>query len=128
MPRDRYDEEDDDDGPTASQGNGMAMASLVLGILSICFGPITGIIGGILGVMGMGKPSGKGMAVTGMILSGLFSLVWIGVAVWGFTEGRKQLQGAAAKKVGTDNLRELGIASHSYHDAQGQLPSAFVRK
>jgi hypothetical protein len=154
MPRDRYDDEDEDDdrprrrrrdddddeddrprrsrGRSAPQGNGMAVASLVLGILSICFGPITGVIGGILGVLGMNKPTGKGMAITGMGLSGLFSVVWIVLGVWAFTEGRKQVQTAvdraANKKAGSDNFKAMGIASHSYHDVHNKMPAAFVRK
>src|SRR4051794_8290815 len=86
--RRRDDDEDDDrprrsrreyedDRPAATRGNGMAVAALVLGILSICFGPITGVIGGILGLLALRKPTGKGMAVTGLILSGLFSVLSI---------------------------------------------------
>ena len=127
-PRRRSRRRRDEDAPAASQGNGLAVASLVLGILSIIFGPLTGIIGGILGLMGLSKTTGKGMAVTGMILSGLFSLTCIGGCVWAFMEGRKQLQGAAAKKVGTDNLKEIGIAAHNYHDVHAKLPAPFVRK
>jgi hypothetical protein len=102
----------------------MAVASLVLGILSICFGPITGIIGGILGILGMSKPSGKGMAMAGMGTSALFSVAWIVLAVWGFlwakdSQGRYQ---------DSRSLMQLGLAAHNYHDVTNELPPPFVRR
>ena len=55
-------------------GKGLAIASLVLGILSLCAsaawwcgGPIS-IVGLVLGALGL-KTSGKGMAIAGMVLS-----------------------------------------------------------
>lgn len=59
---------------------GLSVASLVLGIVSIFFGftfvvPLTGLILGLVGVKR--EPAGRGMAVTGIILSGLMLLGWI---------------------------------------------------
>jgi len=77
------------------QSNGMAVASLVLGILSILFVwiPFIGLvswilapIGLVLGLVAMSKPFGKGMAIAGSICSGIGLLgciawvVLIGVA------------------------------------------------
>ena len=71
------------------QGNGLAVASLVLGILSILFAwiPIIGMIawilapiGLVLGLVGLSKPSGRGMAIAGSICSGiglLICLLWV---------------------------------------------------
>jgi len=59
---------------TTGGGKGLAIASLVLGILSLCAsvawwcgGPIS-IVGLVLGALGL-KTSGKGMAIAGMVLS-----------------------------------------------------------
>lgn len=61
-------------------GNGLATASLVLGILSIVtvWVPILGMIawilaplGLILGLVALGKPTGRGMAIAGAVCSGL---------------------------------------------------------
>jgi hypothetical protein len=114
----------DDDRPAPTQGNGMAVASLVLGLVTICIGPLAGIIGGVLGVMGLRKPSGKGMAITGIILSVAFSLVWIGGLVFLYMKG-KELGGRSAS---ANNLKAIGIASHNFHDVHGELPPPYVRR
>ena len=113
----------DDDPPATPKGNGMATASLVLGILSVCFGPVTGVVGGILGLIGLGKPSGKGMAVAGLVLSAFFSLAWIGLAAWGIMT----IPQTANKKQAENQGKILGIAAHAYHDAHAQFP-AYVRR
>ncbi len=70
-----------------SQGNGLAVASLVLGILSILFvwipfiglvAWILALIGLVLGLVGMSRPTGRGMALAGSICSGIGLLGCIG--------------------------------------------------
>lgn len=72
------------------QSNGMAVASLVLGILSILFVwiPFVGLvswilapIGLVLGLVALGKPVGRGMAIAGSICSGIGLLGCIGWVV-----------------------------------------------
>jgi hypothetical protein len=98
MPRDRYDDDDDDreydrprsrrrddddeyDEPRYSrrrqqEGTGMAVASLVLGILSILLflvwflGPPMGILAIIFGSINKSK-QGKGMALAGLIMGAI---------------------------------------------------------
>jgi len=137
-PRRRRDEDDEDDDrprrsrrrdydderPAAVKGNGMAMASLVLGLLSILFGPCTGVIGGILGMIGLGRPSGKGMAVTGLILSGLFSITHTAGGIWGFFQMRE----SAGKYQVSLNMKQIGLAGHSHNDANGYLPMPYVKR
>lgn len=67
-----------------AQNNGMATASLILGIIAnVCCGFPVGIVALILGIIGLSKSktmcgNGKGMAIAGIIL-GAVSVVW-GVA------------------------------------------------
>jgi hypothetical protein len=69
--------------PTApSGGKGLAIASLVLGIINLCSwiiplcgGPLS-IIGIVLGVLGL-KSAGRNMAIAGLVLSGLALLLVI---------------------------------------------------
>ena len=62
--------------PAPVSGKGLAIASLILGILSLCAsvgwfcgGPLS-IVGLILGFLGR-KPASKGLATAGIILSGV---------------------------------------------------------
>jgi hypothetical protein len=76
--------------PAAQPTNGMAVASLVLGVLSILFVwiPFVGLIswvlapiGLVLGLVALGKPSGRGLAIAGAICSGIGLLGCIGWVV-----------------------------------------------
>lgn len=69
------------------QGNGLATASLVLGILGLIFSfiPFIGLIawilaplGLVLGLVALSKPTGRGMAIAGAVCSGIALLVCFG--------------------------------------------------
>ena len=62
--------------PVADPGKGMAIAAMVLGIISFfCFPAITGALGIIFGCVAKGKGSRSGMAIAGIICGA------IGIAV-----------------------------------------------
>ncbi|WP_085528541.1 DUF4190 domain-containing protein [Kocuria massiliensis] len=63
-----------------AEPKGMSVASMVIGLVNIFMGwtVILPIIGLILGLVGLRKePAGRGMAITGVILSGLIVLGWV---------------------------------------------------
>lgn len=78
--------------PAAEPTNGMAVASLVLGIIAIFFfwipflGWIPVITGLVLGIVALQRPQGRGMAIAGVVCSGiaLAIKVWFWIAVLGF--------------------------------------------
>ena len=70
--------------------NDMAIASMVVGIVSLIFcwaaffGLVAGVTALVLGILGLKKPIGKGMAITGIVTGGLsiliniiFVIIWI---------------------------------------------------
>ena len=71
-------------GPTLAGGrrtSGLAIATLVLGIIAPCTAGLAGLIGAILGILALRKISrsqgqlkGRGLAITGLLLSCLFLL------------------------------------------------------
>lgn len=76
--------------PLQTQSNGLAVASLVLGILSILFVwiPLIGLVswvlapvGLVLGLVALKQPFGRGMAIAGSICSGIGLLGCIGWVV-----------------------------------------------
>jgi hypothetical protein len=82
--------------PGQSKSNGMAITSLIFGILG-CIPWITGLIAVITGVLGIRKASrepqagGKGMAITGLVLGLLSIVLWsvFGGAALAFFSGTK---------------------------------------
>ena len=77
--------------PATPQGNGLAVAGLVLGILGLvfCFVPFFGwvlaILGIIFGAVGISKANkvgrGKGMAIAGLVCGALGLLAGIGIFI-----------------------------------------------
>lgn len=75
----------------APAGNGLAIASLVVGIIALLMSWILGlnwftsfpaaIVALILGIVAIRRPTGKGMAIGGIITSALTLLVVIGETV-----------------------------------------------
>ncbi len=83
-----------------SQGNGMAVAGLVLGILGLVFlwipflGWILALLGIIFGAVGNGKANkiggkGKGMAVAGLVMGVLGLIGGIAFFLWALNEAKK---------------------------------------
>lgn len=141
-PDDEYeedDEEDDDDRPrrrrpAATGSNGLAVASLVLGILSLFCSLLTGIPAVVCGFLGLSKANrvgaGKGMAIAGMVL-GVVGTVVSGVGIYfavrGVKTGVAKVQGAASNNVSTNNMKQIGLALHNSLDVNNQFPGPFVR-
>ena len=62
--------------PQPQQSNGLGIASLILGVLSITiFGILTGIPAIITGAMGIKNPASKSMSIAG-IITGAISIVF----------------------------------------------------
>ncbi|GAA3468171.1 DUF4190 domain-containing protein [Nonomuraea roseola] len=81
-------------GPPPSKTNGMAIATLICGLVGLITCGLASIVGAILGHISLGQikrtgEEGKGMALAGLILSYvglagwvLFLILWIGLFGW----------------------------------------------
>lgn len=78
--------------PQPQQTNGLAIASLVLGIVSIMFvwipvigllGTLLAIVGLVLGVLALRQPTGRGLAIGGLVCAGVSMLI-TGIYIFGF--------------------------------------------
>src|ERR1043166_1277388 len=123
--RDRDDYDDDyDDRPRrrrrrreSTGSNGLAVAGLVLGILSLFGGlALTGVPAIILSVMAMQKPAGKGMAVVGLITGTLGTLATI-AAVALLLPAVQKIRDAAGRAKDMNNLKGIGLAAQRHADA-----------
>ena len=95
-----------------AQGNGMATASLVLGIIALVMVwiPLIGMIAWILaplglifGLISLGKPTGRGLGIAGTICSAIALLACIG---WLLLFGAAAAVGAAAEEGETETVIE----------------------
>lgn len=69
---------------------GLSITSMVLGLVSIVAGftflvPVVGLVLGIIGLRR--EPAGRGMAITGLVLNGLFVVGWALLIVFVFVLG-----------------------------------------
>jgi hypothetical protein len=110
--------------------SGLAIASLVLGILGMC--GITALVGLILGIVSLvkinksgGRLSGQGLAIAGICVSGfmlLFSIPFMaGMTLPALARAKQQAQTINCM----NNMKQLGLAVKTYAvDHNGQLPPA----
>ena len=112
--------------PTGTSGK--AMAAMILGISSLLL-LVTAIPGAILGILALrdigkseGELGGRGMAITGLILSLLSFLMLLPVAL--LVPAVYKVRSAAARMQDSNNLKQLAIAMHNHHDVNNAFPQA----
>jgi hypothetical protein len=108
--------------------NGLATASLVLGLLSFpcsfgLFTSIPAIITGILALRkvsrGQGQVGGKGSAIAGLVL-GCLGLLVIPTMFLAISRVRQ----ASTRVQDQNNLKQMALAMHNHHDTYGTFPAA----
>lgn len=118
----------------ASKTSGMAITSLVLGILGLFTCGLTSLFGLILGIIAMvkvknsgGRLSGNGLALAGVIVSGIFLVM---IPVFGLLGGMLLPALVAAKQKAqaincVNNEKQLGLAIRIYSgDNTNHFPAA----
>lgn len=121
--------------PATPKTSGMAISSLVLGILGVFTCGITALIGLILGIIAMvkvknsgGKLGGGGVALAGTIVSGIFLVMFL-VMIPIYAAMMLPALAAAKQKAQAiscvNNLKQLAIGVRMYSaDNKDQLPPA----
>jgi hypothetical protein len=125
--------------PTGPIKNRLALASVILGSLSLCLGIFTGIPAIICGSMGLSRISrqpqlyaGKGIAVVGIILGCVGILIWaVAVAAYPSLIKFNQKIATAKQNAEMDNcaakLNNLGLAARIYAvDHAKQFPQSYL--
>src|SRR5262245_28519056 len=107
-----------------------AVFSLIFGVLAFCLSVLTGLPAVILGIAGLrdigrsaGAVGGKGLAIGGLIAGVVGSLLSCVVYIYlGLTMGINSAKQAFGRVEATNNLRQIGIALHTYHDRMDAFP------
>jgi hypothetical protein len=117
--------------PHSQRTSGLAIASLVAGILGLVIPLVPALIAIVTGALGLRQArdpavSGKGMAVAGLVLGNLgivMSVCMISVMVPGVTRAREAGRRIACQS----NLRQVGVAVSAYGaDHRGWLPPSLA--
>ena len=115
--------------PTPAASTGLATASLICGIGSIFLGPLGGIPAVITGHLALGKIKksggtlqGRGLAITGLILGYVLSVLSVIVLMLAFTGIKTALNRAhivSTRKA----ITEIEYFFQNFYDEFGQLPN-----
>jgi len=106
-----------------TETSGLAIASIVLGVLGFCSSGLTGIVGLILGIIALvnigesrGRLGGRGLALAGIIISPISIVVGIASVFLIVIPVLESGYGAAKSTIVTSNLRQIRLAAAMYEN------------
>lgn len=111
---------------TSAKTSGLAVASLIFGLLSFILSCLTGVIGLVLGIIALvqigksqGIQTGKGLAIGGIVTS-LIGMMLMPLLLLPAVQATRE---AARRVTSQNNMRQLGLSMLNYESAQMRLPS-----
>ena len=115
---------------TNTKTSGMAVASLILGILGLVTCGVSALVGLILGIIAMGRIkknggalTGHGLALAGTIVSGVFLLLiplWAAMLLPALARAKQRAQTIAC----VNNMKQLALAVRIYSSDHTNMPPA----
>ncbi len=108
--------------------SGLAIASLVCGVLGLCTAGITALVGLVLGIVALmkiskseGKVGGNAFAIAGICVSAVF-LLFIPILLGMFLPALAQAKSRAQTVMCVNNVKQQTLAMHMYASDHNTLP------
>jgi hypothetical protein len=114
-----------------TQASGKAIWSLILSFPTLFFSLITAIPSIVLGILAIRdcnrnpRLGGSGLAIAGIVLSGVLTLL-NGFILLLLVPSVSNVRASAARMQEMNNLKQLGLAVHSYNDVFQKMPAAYA--
>lgn len=117
--------------PTQPRTSGMAITSLVFGCASFMCSIFTGLPAVILGVLALrkinrsgGQLKGDGLAIAGIVTGGVSTFLMLPIMIALLLPAVQAAREAARRNVSMNNLKQIVLALHNYHDQYRAFPPA----
>lgn len=116
-----------------SSNSGKALASLIFGLLSFCIPLVAGFLAVLFGILALrdigksgGRVRGQASAVAGLVLGGFGTLLSLCIVPALLLPAIQAARERVRRTESSNNLKQIGIGLHFYHDTYYTLPPSGV--